>query len=375
MGNKPHNPLTFQYANANCNTLIGTTTSSPPPNSAFPRGPIGSATCDQVHNLGEIWSSALWEIRGLMVTRLGFTPGTKRVLQVVTDGMKLAPIGPTFLQERDAIIMAASALPAVPQASADVADVREGFRRRGMGFSAVVNAAGTGANNTVVTEAFDFPNVQIVAPFSVSDAVGDNDGYPEPSENVTLTVSVTNTTGSTINNVVVSVAGGGSVNVGTMTDGQTIPVQLSYTVPSGAMCGSLHQVMITASSDSGMQAPKTYEFRLGVPVGGPPAEFTNATPIDMPNGQPTTTSGPFNPYPSNITTSGLSGQKIIKVRLNGYHHEWYDDLDFLLVGPGGQKFVFMSDVGGSLTEALPPITFTVADTGRCSAAECGTDAE
>ena len=83
-----------------------------------------------------------------MVTRLGFAPGTKRVLQVVTDGMKLAPNGPTLLQERDAIIMAASALPVAPQASADVADVREGFRRRGMGFSAVVNNAGTGANNT-----------------------------------------------------------------------------------------------------------------------------------------------------------------------------------------------------------------------------------
>ena len=354
--NLPHNPLTFRHANSNCNTDINTI-------GAFARGPVGSATCDQVHNLGEIWSSALWEVRNIMVTRLGFAAGTKRVLQVVTDGMKLAPVGPTMLQERDAIIMAASALPAAPEAAADVVDVREGFRRRGMGFSAVVNAAGTGANNTVVTEAFDFPNVQVVAPFSVSDATGDNDGFPEPTENVTLTISVTNTTGATINNVVVSVAGGGSVNVGSVNNGQTIPVQLSYTVPAGATCGSLHQVMITASSDAGMQAPKTYEFRLGVPVGGPPAEFTNATPIDMPNGQPTTTSGPFNPYPSSITTSGLSGQKIIKVRLNGYHHEWYDDLDFLLVGPGGQKFVFMSDVGGSLTEALPPITFTVSDTG------------
>ncbi len=35
-GNLPHNPLTFQYANSNCNTLIGTTTSNPPPNSAYP---------------------------------------------------------------------------------------------------------------------------------------------------------------------------------------------------------------------------------------------------------------------------------------------------------------------------------------------------
>jgi hypothetical protein len=145
---KPHNPLTFRYVNNNCNTLIGTTTTNP--NSAYPRGPFGSSTCDQVHNLGEVWSSALWEVRALMVQRLGFTAGTERVLQVVTDGMKLAPTGPTFLQERDAIITAAAAY-----SQADADDVREGFRRRGMGFSASIQNQGSGVNNTAVTEAYD----------------------------------------------------------------------------------------------------------------------------------------------------------------------------------------------------------------------------
>jgi len=147
---KPHNPYTFRYLNADCNTLIGTTTSNPPPSSAYPRGPFGVTTCDQVHNMGEIWSSALWEVRNRMVTRLGHNAGTTRVLQVVTDGMKLAPLGPTFLQERDAILSAASVF-----GTADVDDVREGFRVRGMGFSASIQNAGTGANNTAVTEAFD----------------------------------------------------------------------------------------------------------------------------------------------------------------------------------------------------------------------------
>ncbi len=143
----PHNPLTFRYVNNNCNTLIGTTTTSP--NSAYPRGPFGSSTCDQVHNLGEVWSSALWEVRALMIARLGFTAGTERVLQVVTDGMKLAPTGPTFLQERDAIISAAATF-----STADADDVREGFRRRGVGYGASIQNAGTGINNTSVTESF-----------------------------------------------------------------------------------------------------------------------------------------------------------------------------------------------------------------------------
>jgi hypothetical protein len=66
-----------------------------------------------------------------------------------------------------------------------------------MGFSAEVLNATTGS----VVEAFDFPNVQVVDPFSVSDAPGDNDGYPEPGEDVILTVSVTNITGASITNV------------------------------------------------------------------------------------------------------------------------------------------------------------------------------
>ena len=140
---KPHNPLTFRYLNSDCNTLIGTTSSNP--NSAYPRGPFGGSTCDQVHNAGEIWSSALWEVRALMVQRLGFTAGTERVLQVVTDGMKLAPTGPTFLQERDAIIAAAATFSA-----ADADDVREGFRRRGMGYGASIQSTSPAS----VTESF-----------------------------------------------------------------------------------------------------------------------------------------------------------------------------------------------------------------------------
>lgn len=251
-GNLPHNPLTFANLNVdNCATFNG----------AFRPGLVGSTTCDQVHNAGEIWSSALWEVRALMVTRLMFGPGTKRVLQVVTDGMKLAPISPTFLQERDAIIAAASALPAIPEASADVADVREGFRRRGMGFSASIQ----GISPAEVTEAFDVPNVQTVVPFSVSDAPGNGNGFPEPGERVRLSVAVTNTTGGTINNVQVNINGGANTAYGSINAGQTVTMQLPYSIPGVAGCGSIHPVNINVSSAAGMRAPVARSIRLGVP--------------------------------------------------------------------------------------------------------------
>ena len=57
-----------------------------------------------------------------------------------------------------------------------------------------------------------------------------------------------------------------------------------------------------------------------------------------------------NPYPSRILVSGRTGV-ITKVTLtlSGLTTSAPDDLDFLLVGPGGQTFIFMSDVGGANT--------------------------
>jgi len=335
---KPHNPFTFRYLNSDCNTLIGTTTSNPPPSSAYPRGPIGVTQCDQVHNIGEIWSSMLWEVRNRMVTRLGFTPGTARVLQVVTDGMKLSPLNPTVLQGRDSIIAAASALPRgeEPEASADVLDVREGFRVRGAGFSASIQTASPAA----VTEAFDVPNAVITNPISVSDAIGNNNGSPEPGENVAVSVPITNTSGATINNVVGTVTGGGSANYGNIADGATVTRQIQYVVPAATACGSVHQIAITAISTVGALNPRNFSFTVGVPVGGAPVTFANSGVITIADNLPAA------PYPSNITASGLSGNKIIKMNINGLTHTFPGDIDMLLVGPGGQKFTPMSDMGG-----------------------------
>ena len=190
---KPHNPLTFRHLNSNCNTGINTI-------GAFPRGPFGSSTCDQVHNAGEIWSSALWEVRALMIQRLGFTAGTERVLQVVTDGMKLAPTGPTFLQERDAIIAAAQSFSAE-----DAADVREGFRRRGMGFSASIQSTSPAS----VTESFDaWPGGPTPTPTPTPTATPTPTPTPTPVPTATVSGTITrNTNGKGVGGVTVTLQG------------------------------------------------------------------------------------------------------------------------------------------------------------------------
>ncbi len=146
----PHNPLTFGYINNNCNALIGTSVSNP--NSAYPRGPLGSTTCDQIHNIGEVWAVALWEVRDQLIRRHGSIEGNRRALQYITDGMKLSPLNPTIVQMRDSILAAVSASDAL-----DLGPVWRGFALRGLGVSASVINPGSGANNTVVTENFDLP--------------------------------------------------------------------------------------------------------------------------------------------------------------------------------------------------------------------------
>ncbi|MFN0139259.1 MAG: M36 family metallopeptidase [Pyrinomonadaceae bacterium] len=281
--NKPHNPFTFRYVNSDCNTLIGTTTSNPPPNSAFPRGPIGSATCDQVHNIGEVWSSMLWEVRNRFVARLGHGPGTTRALQVVTDGMKLAPIGPTILQERDAIIAAAAALPVAPEAAADVLDVREGFRVRGAGFSASIQNAGTGANNTAVTEAFDAADL---AGNPATVTTGDNN-LLEPNECNTLNVPITNNSGNAATGITAVLStttpgitvtqpnsaypdipgGGGPVN-------NTTPYQVSTDNTVACFTQANFTLTVTYTGGAG-GSPLVHNFSL--PVGIPGNNYVFAT--------------------------------------------------------------------------------------------------
>jgi hypothetical protein len=275
--NRPHNPLTFADVDSTqANTADGAF--------AAMAGPHISTTADQVHAAGEVWSSALWEVRNRFIQRLGWAVGNNKTLQLVTDGMKLAPLGPTFLQERDAILAAAQASAAAPEAGVDVADVWEGFRIRGMGFSASIQNAGTGSGNARVTENFDNPNVTMVNPFLVSDSPGDNDGIPEPGEPVLLTVNVTNTTGATVNNVTACVAGGGCGNYGNIANGATVGQQLTYTIPAGAQCGSSHQVTITVTSAIGAQAPQNRSFTLGSPNAGLTENFDGVTAPTLPAG-------------------------------------------------------------------------------------------
>ena len=263
--NKPHNPLTFGHLNAGCDTTLGTSTTAVA--SAFPRNAViaTSGNCSQVHNAGEIWKAALWEIRALMITRGGFNVGTTKVLQVVTDGMKLTPVNPSMLQERDGIIAAAAALPVAPEAAADAADVREGFRRRGFGFSASVQSA------TAVTEAFD--NASLTANAA---SVTSGNNLLEPNECNTLNVPVTN-------NAAVPATAISAV-LSTTTPGITIaqPNSAYPDIPAGGgpiNNTTAYQVSVASTVACFTQANFTLTVTYAGGGGGSPAPFNFSLPV------------------------------------------------------------------------------------------------
>ena len=97
----------------------------------------------------------------------------------------------------------------------------------------------------------------------------------------------------------------------------------------------------------------------------PSTVFSNPATINIP--EQTASS-----VQSNITVSGTSGPiSNITLSLNGLSSGDINALDMLLVGPGGQKYIFMADVGGFLT-AQPSVNITVSDAAASQLPDTGT---
>lgn len=96
----------------------------------------------QVHADGEIWAQTLWDLRQ------DPDVGVAAARALVTEGMRLSPPNPSFLDMRNAILQADTAL------ALDLDDdIWAVFAARGMGFF----AATSGAQDTSPAENFDLP--------------------------------------------------------------------------------------------------------------------------------------------------------------------------------------------------------------------------
>jgi extracellular elastinolytic metalloproteinase len=134
-----------------------------PPTSTSPHCPGGIATgpggytlgdfgkvagAPEVHSDGEIWMQTLWDLRSTLVGALGEDDGSDLAENLVTEGMRLSPPEPSFLDMRNSILAAADAI------DPDLHDVLWGvFAGRGMGFYAAVDDS----SDTTPIEDFSVP--------------------------------------------------------------------------------------------------------------------------------------------------------------------------------------------------------------------------
>lgn len=123
---------------------------------------INNLTYDNVSNAvhanGEIWSSMLWELTWGLIDVYGFdtdfyygSGGNNMALMLVTEGLKLTPCSPGFVDGRDAIIAADQAL----YGGANECIIWQAFAKRGLGFGA---SQGSSSDDIADgTASFDLP--------------------------------------------------------------------------------------------------------------------------------------------------------------------------------------------------------------------------
>lgn len=101
----------------------------------LPNGSFSNNT--EVHNQGEIWSTALWDAYAAMLNdspRLSFAEAQSRMKDYLIGGLKLTPVSPTMVEARDAILATILA----NGQSADFNLFTAAFAKRGMGAGAFI---------------------------------------------------------------------------------------------------------------------------------------------------------------------------------------------------------------------------------------------
>jgi subtilisin-like proprotein convertase family protein len=175
----------------------------------------------------------------------------------------------------------------------------------------------------------------------------------DPDETVTVNFFLKNVGGSNATNVVATLQPGGGVSApsgpqsyGALTSlGPAVSKPFTFAV--NGSCGGTVTATLALQDGATTLAP----IQFTIPIGATSAvtqSFSNPTPIVIPaTGTGASTGSPATPYPSNITVSGMSGViSKVTVTIPSISHTFPSDVDMLLVGPGGQKYIFLSDVIG-----------------------------
>lgn len=288
------NPLTFKDIDPNQINL----------HVDVPRNPTYSSTQDatQVHYQGTVWCVTLWELRANLILKHGFEIGNERALFLVTEGMKLGPANPNFVQARDGIIQATMA-----NHPADLGEVWTAFAKRGLGHTATAPASST---TTGVVETYDVPDSLELTDRSGWTITGPAGGLFTPS---TRTLALRNDGSSALNWS--SQPGGDWLTVdpptGSIGPGATVYVDVNVSadhLPSGFHSTNL----VFSNTATGFRQPVGVRLHVTPPVyerfdlsSNPGWSTTGEWTYGIPTGN------------ASDPTSGATGSQVYGANLNG----------------------------------------------------------
>ncbi len=157
---------------------------------------FGALTVPDVHSIGFIWASMLWDLNWKYVEKYGYSSnvladpnsGSAKVLQLVMDALKLQPCNPTFVQGRNAILAADMA----STNGENKCMIWKTFAKRGLGVNASpgqLNGLAFGANQPLPEmsdQVEDFTVPAECASLAVNEVTENTKGisiYPNPVKN------------------------------------------------------------------------------------------------------------------------------------------------------------------------------------------------
>lgn len=137
-----------------------------------------------VHSIGFVWASMLWDLHWEYAAKYGYasdvtastTSGSARVLQLVTNALKLQPCSPTFIEGRDAILAAEMNT----TNGADRCMIWRTFAKRGLGIGA---SAGSKTNINDQEESMAVPSDCVLSTDEVKPVKNAISIYPNPAKN------------------------------------------------------------------------------------------------------------------------------------------------------------------------------------------------
>jgi hypothetical protein len=222
----------------------------------IPRSPVvGGGGADEVHNQGEVWCAMLWELRANLIARHGFATGNELALQLVTDGLKLSPGNPNFIEARDAILQADLVL----TGGANQSELWRAFAKRGMGFTA---SSPPSYSSTGVRESYDLPDTLLITPGAGIAAAGLVAGPFAPTNSVfLLTNSGSNTLAWTARSAGLF---GLSLHGGTLVPGATAAVTAVLSSAAAALpVGDYADAVVFSNATSGVTQQRDMTLTVG----------------------------------------------------------------------------------------------------------------